>query len=163
MTVISKNESKVFYGVSKTTKVATTAEVHEAIKGSRNVVVLLPNASDSGNQDSNKEEVSVKGIEEIYKPVKELDIEDLESDDEAELPLPTLTTRQELPRSEVGELFSQKAALTIQELAEGQCLKICNSCIRCRWLVEGCKCLILDFENGLQKKRQSVWTENALI
>ena len=47
----------------------------------------------------------------------------------------------------VEKIFSCRATLTIQELAEGQCLKSCKSCIQCWWLVEGCKCLILDFEN----------------
>ena len=99
MTVISKDESKVFYGVSKTTRVATIAEAHKAIKGSRNVVnvvVLPPNAGDSGNQDSDTEEVSAKSIDEIYKPGGKLEIEeDLESDDQAELPLPTRIKRRE--------------------------------------------------------------------
>ena len=79
MTVISKDESKVFYGVRKTTRVVTTAETHEAIKGSRNVVnvvVLPPNAGDSGYQDSDAEEVSAEGIEEIYEPARELEIEE---------------------------------------------------------------------------------------
>ena len=98
MTVISKDEFKVFYGVRKTTRVATIPEAHEVIKGSSNVVhvvVLLPNAGDSGNQDSNTEEVSGESIEEIYEPAGELEIEeDLESDDEAELPLLTRTKRR---------------------------------------------------------------------
>ena len=101
MTVISKDESKVFYGVRKTTRVATIAEAHDAVKGSRNVVVLPPNAGDSDNQNSNTEEVSAENIEETYEPSGELEIEeDLESDDEAKLPLPTRTKRrrQELPR-----------------------------------------------------------------
>ena len=29
-----------------------------------------------------------------------------------------------------GQTFSGRAALTVQELAEGQCLKSCNSCIQ---------------------------------
>ena len=33
-------------------------------------------------------------------------------------------------RSEVGKRFSQRAALTIQELAEGQCLKSYKSCMQ---------------------------------
>ena len=84
---MSKDESKVFYGVRKTTRVATISEAHEAIKGSRNVVnvvVLPPNVGDSGNQNSDTEEVSAESIEEIYVPAGELENEeDLESDDEA--------------------------------------------------------------------------------
>ena len=97
MTVISKDEPKVFFAVTKTTRVATIAEAHEAIKGSRNVVnVFPPNAGDSGNQDSDTEEVSAESIEEIYKRARKLEIEEnLESDDEAELPLPTRTKKKD--------------------------------------------------------------------
>ena len=94
MTVISKDEFKVFYGVRKTTRVATIAEAHEAIKGSRNVVVLPPNAGDPGNQDSDTEAVSAESIEEIYEPAGELAIEDFESDDEAELSLAERRSQQ---------------------------------------------------------------------
>ena len=95
MTVISKDEFKVFYGVRKTTRVATIAEAHEAIKDSRNVVALPPNAGDPGNQDSNTEKVSAESIEEIYEPAGELEIEeDLKSDGEAKPPLPTSTKRR---------------------------------------------------------------------
>ena len=95
MTDISKDKSKVFYGVRKTIRVATIAEAHETIKGSRNVVALPPNAGDPGNQDSDTEEVSAENIEEMYRPGGELEIEeDLESDDKAELPLPTSTKRR---------------------------------------------------------------------
>ena len=95
MRVISKNESKVFYGKRKTTGVATIAEAYEVIKGSRNVVVLPPNARDSGNQYSNIKEVSAESIEEIYEPAGELEIEeDLKSDDKVELPFPTRTKRR---------------------------------------------------------------------
>ena len=87
MTVISKDEFTIFYGVRKTTRVATIAEAHEAIKGSRNVVnivALPPNAGEPGNQDNDTEEVSAESTEEIYEPVGELEIEEnLESDDEA--------------------------------------------------------------------------------
>ena len=74
MTVISKNESKVFYEVRITTRVATIAKAHDAIKGSRNVVnvvALPPNAGDCDNQDSDTEEVSAESIEEIYEPAGE--------------------------------------------------------------------------------------------
>ena len=84
-------EPKVFYAVRKPTRVAIIAE-SEAIKDSRNVVnvvVLLPNASDSGNQESNTKEVSTS-MEKIYEPAGELEIEDLKSND-TELPLPTPT------------------------------------------------------------------------
>ena len=80
MTDISKDESKVFYGVRKTTRVASIAEGHQAIKGSRNVVnvvVLPPNAGDSGNQDSVTEEVLGESIEEIYEAAGELEIEEV--------------------------------------------------------------------------------------
>ena len=115
MTVICKDKFKFFYGVRKTTRVATIAEAHEAIKGSRNVVnvvVLPPNAGDPGNQDSDTEEVSAESIEEIYKPAGELEIEeDFESDDEAELPLPTSTKR----RRQDG-----KKSLVFKELLKGK-------------------------------------------
>ena len=61
-------EPKFFYGVRKATKVVTIADAHEAIKGSGNVVnnmVLLSNTRDSGNQESDTEEVSAKSIKEI--------------------------------------------------------------------------------------------------
>ena len=102
--MISKDGTQSFLWSKKTTRVATIAEAHEAIKGSRNVVnvvVLPPNAGDSGNRESDTKEVSAESMKEIYKPVGELEIEeDLESDDEAEQPLPTHTKkrRQELPR-----------------------------------------------------------------
>ena len=65
------------------------------------MTVLPSNAGDSGNQESDTEEVSVKSMEEIYEPSGELETEkDLESDDKVELPLPTpiKRRRQELPR-----------------------------------------------------------------
>ena len=86
-------EPKVFYGIRKTTRVATISEAHEAIKGARNVVnvvLLLPNAGDFGNQESNTEEVLAKSIKKIYEPAGELEVEEnLESDDEVEPLLPT--------------------------------------------------------------------------
>ena len=95
-------ELKIFYGIRKTTKAATIAEALEAIEGGRNVlnvVVLSPNASDSGNQESHTEEVLTESIVEIYKPAGKLEIEDLKSDDKVEVPLPTRIKRrrQELP------------------------------------------------------------------
>ena len=53
----------------------------------------------------------------------------------------------------MGKLFSRRAALTIQELAEGQCLKFCND------VLQGFG------NNGIKKKNSSpfLWTENALI
>ena len=62
------------------------------------------------------------------------------------------------------KIFSWRTILTIQEMAEGQCLKSCNSCIQRRWLVEGYKCLLLNFENdGFYKKKvvKAYLTENA--
>ena len=94
---------KVFYEIRKTTRVATIAEVHEAIEGARsvvNVVLLPPNAGDSGNQESDTEEVLAESMEETYEPRGELEIEEnLESDDEIEPLLPTRSKRrrQELP------------------------------------------------------------------
>ena len=84
------------------TKVTTIAEAHEAIEGSRNVdnvVVLSPNAGNSSNKESDREDVLAESMEEIYKPAGGLEIKGLESDDQAELPLPTSTKRrrQELP------------------------------------------------------------------
>ena len=53
----------------------------------------------SVNKKSDKEEVSAESVEEIYEPAREVEIEDLESDDQAELPLPTHNKKrlQELP------------------------------------------------------------------
>ena len=105
MTVINKHGTQSFlWSKKKTTRVATIAEAHEAIKCARNVVnvvALPPNAGDSFYQESGSEEVSTESMEEIFKPVGELEIEeDLETDNEVELTLPTLTKRrrQELPR-----------------------------------------------------------------
>ena len=56
-------EPKVFYGIRKTTRLATISEAHEAIEGARNVVnvvLLPPNAGDFGNQESDTEEVLLK-------------------------------------------------------------------------------------------------------
>ena len=97
-------EPKVFYGIRKTTRVATIAEAHEAIEGARNVVnvvLLPPNAGDSGNQESDTEEVLAESMEKIYESTGELEIEEnLESDEEVELVLPICSKRrqQELPR-----------------------------------------------------------------
>ena len=86
-------ESQVFYGISKTTRVATIAEAHEAVEGARNVVnvvLLPPNDGDSGNQKSDTEEVLAESMEEIYEPAGELEIEEnLESEDEVDPLLPT--------------------------------------------------------------------------
>ena len=97
-------ESKVFYGIRKTTRVATIAEAHEAIEDARNVVnvvVLPPNAGDSDNQESDTEEVLAESMEEIYELAGELEIEEnLVSDDDVEslFPLRTKRIRQELPK-----------------------------------------------------------------
>ena len=95
---------KVFYGIRKTTRIATIAEAHGAIKGARNVVnviLLPPNAGDFGNQGSDTEEVLAESMEEIYEPAGELEIEEnLESDDKVEplLPICSKQRRQELPK-----------------------------------------------------------------
>ena len=82
----------------KTARVATIAEAQEAIEGTRNVVnvaVLSPNAGNSGNQESSTEEVLAENMEKIYEPARELEVEeDLESNDEVELPLPTRTKKR---------------------------------------------------------------------
>ena len=93
---------KVFYGIRKTTRVTIIAEAHEAIESPRNVVnvvLLPPNADDSGNQESDTEEVLAGSMEEIYEPAGELEIqENLESDDEVE---PLLLTRSKQRRQEL--------------------------------------------------------------
>ena len=97
-------EPKVFYGIRKTTRVATIAEVHEAIEGARNVVnvvLLPPNAGDSGNQESDTEDVLAENMEKIHELAGELEFEEnLESDDGVEpvLPICSKRRRQELPR-----------------------------------------------------------------
>ena len=91
-------ELKGFYGVRKTTRIATIAKAHEAIKGARNVVnitVLPPNVGDSFYQESGSEEVLTKSMEEIFKPVGELEIEDIETDSEVELILLTRIKRRQ--------------------------------------------------------------------
>ena len=84
-------EPKFLYGIRKT-KVATIAEAHEAIEGARNVVnvvLLPPNAGESGNQKNDTKEVLAESMEEIYEPAGELEIEEnLESHNEVELLLP---------------------------------------------------------------------------
>ena len=138
MTVISKDEFKVFYGVRKTTRVAAIAEAHEAIKGLRNVVnvvVLPPNAGDPGNQDSDTAEVSAESIEEIYEPSVEFEIEeDLESDDETQLPLPNKYQKKTTRWKKVSgferafqreEPISPKICQILKEIHLTQCGKIC--------------------------------------
>ena len=125
----------------KTTRIATIAEALEVIKDSRkvvNVVVLPPNAGDSGNQDSDTEEFSAESIEEIYKSARELEIEeDLESDNEAKLLLstPNKRRRQELPRWKIVsgferafqgvELISQEICKIWRKIYLTNCGKIC--------------------------------------
>ena len=82
MTVVSRDGTRIF-------------------QWSKNIVAFPLNASDSGNQESDTEEVSGKDMKEIYEPAGELEIEeDLKSDDEAELSLLThiKRRRQELPK-----------------------------------------------------------------
>ena len=76
-----------------------------------NAVALPPIAGDPGNHDSDTEQVSAESIEEIYKPAGGLEIEDLESDDEAELPMSTSTKR----RRQDGKKF-----LVLKELFKGK-------------------------------------------
>ena len=73
-------ELQFFYAVRKTTRLATIAEAHEAIEGSRNVVnnvLLPPNADDFGYQKNNTNLVTTESLEIIYKPAEELEIEEL--------------------------------------------------------------------------------------
>ena len=95
-----------FYGTRKATKVTTIAEVQDAIennRGVRNIVVLPPNAGDSGSQTSDCEEIT-NDPEEIFEPAEEMEVEEeIYSDwcdDEPEVTLPSRTKRspQDLPK-----------------------------------------------------------------
>ena len=118
MTVISEDESKVFYGVKKTTRVATIAEAHEAIKGSRNlvnVVVLSPNASDSSNQNSDTEEVPAESIEETYEPAGELEMKKI-----LKVTRKLKCLCQHVPKEEHKNCPNGKKSLVLKELYKGK-------------------------------------------
>ena len=85
-------DTRAFYGARKATHVSTLAEVNETIENAKNVVnvvVLPPEAGDSGSQESNVEDVS-NGMEKIFEPAGELEVEeDFESNEESEAALPS--------------------------------------------------------------------------
>ena len=84
--------TKAFYDARKVTHVSTLAEVNETIENAKsvvNVVVLPPEAGDSGRQESDVEDVA-NSMEEIFEPAGELEVEeDFESNEESEMALPS--------------------------------------------------------------------------
>ena len=86
-------DTRTFYGARKVTHVSTLAEVNKTKKNAKhvvNVAVLPPEAGDSGNQESDVEDV-VDSMEEIFEPAKELEVkEDFESNKESEAALPSI-------------------------------------------------------------------------
>ena len=78
------------------------------------VVALPPNASDSDIQESDIKDILAENMEEIYEPAGELEIEeDLESDDEAEMPFPTSTKRRQLELPKWKKVSSLKELLKV--------------------------------------------------
>ena len=76
----------------KVAHVSTLAEVNETIENAKsvvNIVVLPPEAGDSGSQKSDVEDIA-DSMEEIFKPAGELEVEEnFESDEESETDLPS--------------------------------------------------------------------------
>ena len=76
------------------------AEVNETIENTKNVVnvvVLPPEAGDSGNHESDVEDVA-DSMEEIFEPAGELEVkEDFENDEESEVTLLS-TRKKEFPK-----------------------------------------------------------------
>ena len=93
-------DTGVFYGARKVTHVSTLAEVNETIKKAKhvvNVVVLPPEAGDSGSQESDVEDVA-DSMEEIFEPAGELKVEEgFQSDKELEMTLPS-TRKKGFPK-----------------------------------------------------------------
>ena len=83
-------DTRAFYGARKVTHVSTLAKVNKTIENAKNVVnvvVLPPEAGDSGSRESDVEDVA-NSMEEIFEPTGELEVaEDFESDEESEMAL----------------------------------------------------------------------------
>ena len=83
---------RAFYGARKAIHVSTLAEVNETIENAKNVVnvvVLPPEAGDSGTQESNIEDVA-DSMEKFFEPAGELEVEeDFESNEKSEMALPS--------------------------------------------------------------------------
>ena len=83
-------DTGAFYGVGKVTHVSTLAEVNKTIEKTKqvvNVVVLPPEARDSGSQKSDVEDVA-DSMKKIFEPTGELELEeDFESDEELKMAL----------------------------------------------------------------------------
>ena len=92
--------TRAFLRCKKVTHVSTLAEVNETIEKAKNlvnIVVLPPEAGDFGSQESDVEDVA-DGMEEIFEPVGELEVEeDFESDEESKTILPS-TRKKEFPK-----------------------------------------------------------------
>ena len=75
---------RAFYGARKATHVSTLTEVNETIESAKNVVnvvVLPPEAGDSGRQESNVKDFA-DSLEEIFETAGELKVEeDFESNE----------------------------------------------------------------------------------
>ena len=85
--------TRTFYGPRKVTHVSTLAEVNKTIENAKNVVnvvVLPPEAGDSGSRESDVEDVA-DSMEKIFEPTRELEVqENFESDKESEMALASI-------------------------------------------------------------------------
>ena len=71
-------DTTAFYGARKVTHLSTLVEVNKTIEIAKNVVnvvVLSPEAGDSGSQESDVEDVA-DSMEEIFQPAGELEVEE---------------------------------------------------------------------------------------
>ena len=88
-------DTRAFHGARKVNYLSTLAEVNETMENAKkvvNVVVLPPEAGDSGSQESDAEDVA-DSMEEIFEPAGELEVEeDFETDEESKTAL--LSTRK---------------------------------------------------------------------
>ena len=93
-------DTRSFCGARKVTQVSTLAEVKETIENAKNVVnvvVLPPEAGNSGRRESNVEDVA-DSMEEIFESAGKLEVEeDFESDKESQIVLP-LTRKKGFPK-----------------------------------------------------------------
>ena len=79
-------DTRAFYSARKATHVSTLADVNKTIENSKsvvNVVILPPEAGDSGSQESDVEDVA-DSMEKNFEASGELEVkEDFESDEES--------------------------------------------------------------------------------
>ena len=93
-------DARAFHGARKVNHVSTLTEVNETMKNEThvvNVVVLPPEARDSGSQKSDAEDVA-DSMEEIFEQAGEIEVEkDFKSDKESETALPS-TRKKGFPK-----------------------------------------------------------------